>query len=72
MKEINFPHQLHLNMSFDRLIRFEDREGIERYGNIEDEVATLELEGKTVQLVSGSIESGFETLKEKAEVAKVS
>lgn len=58
-------------MSFDRLIRFQDREGIERFGNVENEVAPSELKGKTVQLVSGSVESGFKILEEKAEVAKV-
>lgn len=58
-------------MSFDRLIRFQDREGFERYGNVENEVAPSELRGKTVQLVSGSVESGFKVLGEKAEVAKV-
>lgn len=58
-------------MSFDRLIRFRDREGIDRYGNVENEVAASELEGETVQLVSGNIESGFKILEEKAEVAKV-
>lgn len=59
-------------MSFNRLIRFLDKEGIERYGDAEDEVLPSELEGKTVMLVSGSLESGFEVVEEKAEVAKVS
>lgn len=59
-------------MSFDRLIRFLDKEGIERYGNVEGEIPASELEGKTVQLVSGSIESGFKVLDEKTELAKVS
>lgn len=59
-------------MSFGRLIRFHDKDGIERYGDVEDEIAPPELEGKTVKLVSGNIESGFKFLGEKAEVAKVS
>lgn len=59
-------------MSFNRLIRFLDKEGIERYGDVEDEVLPSQLEGKTVKLVSGSLESGFEVVEEKAEVAKVS
>lgn len=58
-------------MSFDRLIRFQDREGIERFGNVESEVAPSELKGRTVQLVSGSVEAGFKVLEDKAEVAKV-
>lgn len=58
-------------MSFDRLIRFRDSAGIERYGNVENEVAASELAGKAVQLVSGSIETGFKSLDEKAEVVKV-
>lgn len=62
----------HLKMSFDRLIRFLDKEGIERYGNVEGEIPASELEGKTVQLVSSSIESGFKVLDEKAELVKVS
>lgn len=58
-------------MSFKRLIRFRDKEGIERYGNVEDEIAASDLVGKTVQLVSGDIESEFNVLNEKTEVAKV-
>lgn len=58
-------------MSFHKLIRFRDKEGIERYGDLEDDVAPLELEGRAVKLVSGNIESGFKTTEEKAEVAKV-
>lgn len=71
-EEIQSQQKLYLDMSFDRLIRFRDRAGIERYGNVEDKVAPSELEGKTVRLVSGDIESGFRMQDEKAEVAKVS
>ncbi|KAJ0318074.1 hypothetical protein COL5a_010821 [Colletotrichum fioriniae] len=46
-------------MSFDRLIRFEDAEGVERYGNIDNNVPASELVGKTVQVVLGTLESGF-------------
>lgn len=59
-------------MSFTRLIRFHDKAGLERFGNVEDETVPSELVGKTVKLVSGSIESGFKVMEEKAEVAKVS
>lgn len=58
-------------MSFHRLIRFHDEEGVERYGDVEDEISPLELEGRTVKLVSGDIEFGFKITEEKAEVAKV-
>lgn len=58
-------------MSFHRLIRFRDKEGIERHGDVEDEIAPSELEGKTVKLVSGNIETGFKVMEERADVAKV-
>lgn len=58
-------------MSFHRLIRFHDTEGVERYGDVEDEISPSELEGRTVKLVSGNIESGFKVTQEKAELAKV-
>ncbi|KAF7553480.1 hypothetical protein G7Z17_g3605 [Cylindrodendrum hubeiense] len=57
-------------MSFDRLIRFIDKNGVERYGNVESELSASELNGKQVQLVSGNIESGFKVTDDKAEVAK--
>lgn len=58
-------------MSFDRLIRFLDKDGVERYGNVESELSPSELNRATVQLVSGTIESGFKVLNDKAEVSKV-
>lgn len=58
-------------MSFHRLIRFHDKEGVERHGDVEDEIAPSELEGKKVRLVSGNIESGFKVMEETAEVVKV-
>lgn len=58
-------------MPFDRLIRFLDKDGVERYGNVESELSASELNGATVQLVSGTIESGFKVLNDRAEVAKV-
>ncbi|KAK7460209.1 hypothetical protein Landi51_00457 [Colletotrichum acutatum] len=36
-------------MSFNRLIRFEDAEGVERYGNIDNDIPASGLLGKTVQ-----------------------
>lgn len=58
-------------MSFHRLIRFHDKEGVERYGDAEDEISPSELKGRTVKLVSGNIESGFKITEEKALVTKV-
>lgn len=58
-------------MAFNRIIRFYDKEGVERYGDVEDEIPPSELEGRTVKLVSGNLETGFKVMDEKAEVAKV-
>lgn len=58
-------------MSFHKLIRFHDKEGVERYGDVEDEISPSELEGRTVKLVSDNIESGFKITEETAEVTKV-
>ncbi|KAM5343944.1 hypothetical protein ACJ41O_012481 [Fusarium nematophilum] len=57
-------------MPFDRLIRFLDEGGVERFGNVEADVPTSELTGKEVQLVSGDLESGFRVQDEKGKVAK--
>ncbi|KAL2878713.1 hypothetical protein SGCOL_005938 [Colletotrichum sp. CLE4] len=57
-------------MSFDRLIRFEDAEGVERYGNIDSDVAASELLGKSVQVVLGTLESGFSVSDQQAVVGK--
>ncbi|KXH29587.1 hypothetical protein CSIM01_06320 [Colletotrichum simmondsii] len=58
-------------MSFDRLIRFEDAEGVERYGNIDNNIPASELLGKTVQVVLGTLESGFNVSDDQAVVGKV-
>lgn len=58
-------------MSFDRLIRFEDAEGVEKYGNIDNNVPASELVGKTVQVVLGTLESGFNVSDDQAVVGKV-
>lgn len=59
-------------MSFDRLIRFLDKEGVERRGNVESDLPASELPGKEVQLLSGSFYSGYKVTDERAEVVKVS
>ncbi|KAK1528712.1 uncharacterized protein CCOS01_06546 [Colletotrichum costaricense] len=58
-------------MSFDRLIRFEDAEGVERYGNIDNNVPASELLGKTVEVVLGTLESGFNVSDDQAVVGKL-
>lgn len=58
-------------MSFKRLIRFYDKDGIERYGDVEDDIASQELVGKSVKIVSGNLELGFKVLEDRIEVAKV-
>ncbi|RSL40753.1 hypothetical protein CEP54_016031 [Fusarium duplospermum] len=59
-------------MSFDRLIQFRAKEGIERYGDIKSEIPASELESKTVQLVSSSIASRFKLFDEKNDLVKMS
>ncbi|KAJ9144477.1 Fumarylacetoacetate hydrolase [Pleurostoma richardsiae] len=58
-------------MSFDRLIRFIDVNGVERYGNVEDDVPVDDLVGKTVHVVAGLLSSALHTLPETAQVAKI-
>lgn len=58
-------------MSLDRLIRFLDEDGQEKYGNVEREIPTGELEGSVVQLLTGNIEIGFQKQNQQAKVAKV-
>jgi 2-keto-4-pentenoate hydratase/2-oxohepta-3-ene-1,7-dioic acid hydratase in catechol pathway len=59
-------------MSFDRLIRFIDSAGLERYGNVESEVAGGDLVGKTVSLLQGNMTTGFSVMPDtKAQVTKV-
>lgn len=60
-------------MSFDRLIRFIDSAGLERFGNVESDVTGKELIGKMVTLLQGNITMGFSVMPDtKAEVMKVS
>ena len=57
--------------AFERLIRFQDAEGKTVYGNLEEEVPTREIEGRSVEVVDGSVESGFKKTGDKAKVKKV-
>ncbi|USP80482.1 Fumarylacetoacetate hydrolase domain-containing protein 2 [Curvularia clavata] len=57
--------------AFERLIRFQDAEGKTVYGNLEEEVPTREIEGRSVEVVEGDVESGFKKTEKKAKVAKL-
>jgi transcription initiation factor TFIIH subunit 2 len=59
-------------MAFERLIRFVDEKGETRYGNLEKETPTKEIEGSVVEIIDGSIENGFSKTSQKATVKKVS
>ncbi|OAL01944.1 hypothetical protein IQ06DRAFT_218743 [Phaeosphaeriaceae sp. SRC1lsM3a] len=57
--------------SFERLIRFESADGNVKYGNLEKEVPTREIEGSEVEVLHGDIKSGFKKSGEKAKVGKL-
>jgi hypothetical protein len=57
--------------TFDRLIRFQTSDGAERYGNLEKETPTREIEGSEVELLDGDIKSGFKKAGGKAKVGKL-
>ncbi|KAL5118812.1 hypothetical protein ACEQ8H_003315 [Pleosporales sp. CAS-2024a] len=58
-------------MSFERLIRFQTPDGGEKYGNLEKEVPTREIEGSEVEVLEGDIKSGFQKTGAKAKVSKL-
>lgn len=58
-------------MSFDRLIRFVDENGKQRYGNLEHPHGAKEIEGSEVQLLGGDLQGGFHKSSERATVKKV-
>lgn len=57
--------------SFERLIRFQSADGNVRYGNLEKEVPTREIEGSEVEVLHGDIKSGFKKSGEKTKVGKL-
>lgn len=57
--------------AFERLIRFEADDGKTYYGDLGKEVPTREIEGKTVSVLDGNIESGFKRTGAEAKVSKV-
>ena len=58
-------------MSFERLIRFLDADGHERYGNIQKAMPSGEIIGLQVQVIAGCLAGGFTRTTEKARVTKV-
>lgn len=57
--------------TFDRLIRFEAKDGKIIYGNLEQETPTREIEGKEVDVLEGDVKSGFKKTGSKATVGKL-
>jgi transcription initiation factor TFIIH subunit 2 len=57
--------------AFERLIRFESQEGKTVYGNLETEVPTREIEGRSVEVLEGDVKGGFKKTGRKATVGKV-
>ena len=57
--------------TFDRLIRFQTSDGSVKYGNLEKETPTREIEGSEVELLEGNVKSGFKKSGGKAKVGKL-
>lgn len=57
--------------TFDRLIRFETSNGEAKYGNLEKEVPTREIEGSEVELLEGDVKTGFKKTGGKEKVGKL-
>lgn len=57
--------------SFERLIRFQTADGNVKYGNLEKEVPTREIEGSEVEVLTGDIKTGFKKSGEKSKVGKL-
>ncbi|CAN9337753.1 unnamed protein product [Alternaria alternata] len=57
--------------AFERLIRFEDKDGKTVYGNLEKEVPTKEIEGSSVEVLEGDVKSGFKKTGQKTTVGKL-
>lgn len=58
-------------MAFQRLIRFVGEDGILAYGNLPEDVDLLSIEGLEVEVISGSVDDGFQNTSQKARVKKV-
>lgn len=58
-------------MNFERIIRFVDETSQMRYGNLEEEPATNQIEGSIVEILQGNLERGFFKTSEKQRIEKV-
>jgi hypothetical protein len=58
-------------MEFDRLIRFVDGDGHTVFGNLSEETPLSQIQGLTVQLVKGDLDTGFKRSDEWRTVGKV-
>ena len=58
-------------MAFERLIRFESEQGGIVYGDLPASIPTEEIEGSTVTVVDGDIDTGFSITTRRAIVKKV-
>lgn len=65
------PISMTSNMSFDRLIRFVNEDGKKVYGNLESPLPADQIVGLEVQLVTGSLEDGFQKTDRRATVKRV-
>ncbi len=59
-------------MAFERLIRFVDETDKVQYGNLAEELPTKQIAGSVVEVVEGSVESGFSKTGKTAKVKSVS
>jgi len=57
--------------AFERLIRFQTADGSVKYGNLEKEVPTTQIEGSEVEVLDGDVKSGLKKTGGKAKVQKL-
>lgn len=57
--------------AFERLVRFETTDGSVKYGNLEKETPTREIEGSEVEVVEGDVQSGFRKGSGRVRIGKV-
>jgi transcription initiation factor TFIIH subunit 2 len=57
--------------TFDRLIRFQTSDGNVKYGNLEKDTPTREIEGSEVEVLEGDVKTGFKKTGGKAKVGKL-
>ena len=57
--------------AFERLIRFQSEDGKTVYGNLEKETPARKIEGSSVEVLDGDVQSGFKKTGGKATVSKL-